>query len=61
MVVEQIRNIEKELKLTSYLNLGKSLNTEEITTSAHKFFENKYWNRPDINSINNSYHYTENY
>ena len=51
MVVEQIRNIEKELKLTSYLNLGKSLNTEEITTSAHKFFENKYWNRPDINSI----------
>ena len=51
MIVEQIHNLEKELKLISYLNSGKALNTEEITTSAHKFFENKYWSRSDVDSI----------
>lgn len=51
MVVEQIDNIEKQLKLISYLNSGKAVDTEQITTSAHKFFQNKYWSRDDVNCI----------
>ena len=51
MIVEQIQNLESELKLISYLNSGKALNTEEITTSAHKFFQNKYWTRSDVDSV----------
>jgi|TARA_R110001592_G_scaffold10155_3_gene53023 hypothetical protein len=51
MIIKQIEGITNKIKLRSYLQTGKSVDTDSITTQAHKFIQNKYWNRKDIFDI----------
>lgn len=50
-VLTDISELSLDIQLTHYLVNNKSCNLDEITTSAHQFYKNKYWNRDDVDLI----------
>lgn len=50
-ILQQIRKIEENIQLTYYLQYNSAFDITSITTSAHTFFQKKYWNRQDVDLI----------
>jgi hypothetical protein len=46
-ILQQIRKIEENIQLTYYLQYNSAFDITSITTSAHTFFQKKYWNRQE--------------
>ncbi len=50
-LLEQIKQFEIDIQLLHYLRFNSSIDINQISTSAHKFYQRKFWNRDDIDSI----------